>query len=98
LSAGVTRLDVHGRPNEGYAARQAPVQAASAKLEIGAALGLTDWLRLRAQALAGLVSPRPVIRFDRREVASLAPLQVGVGLILEAGFGPKQHSNVRSAR
>jgi hypothetical protein len=86
LGAGVSLFEVDGKPSDGFVADEAPIYTGCARVELGFAWRPLDWLRLRAHALGGLTVPRPVLRFDGREVASVGRPHAGLGLTLEGGF------------
>lgn len=55
-------------------------------LHAGVVVAPTPWFRLRGALLAGVSAPRPVMRFEGREVASFGRGFVGAGLDGELGW------------
>lgn len=86
LGGGVLLLDVSADGRPGFSARDDRLYAGTAQLELSAGWHLLERLRLRAGAHTGLSGPRPVLRFDGREVASLGRWYGGLGLTLEGAL------------
>ncbi len=85
--AGLFLLDVRGEASEGYTAHRDEFATGLGYVELGVGAYLWERLRLRASATSGVTAPRPVVRFDEREVATLGRLYGSVGLSLEVGLG-----------
>ena len=86
LGGGLLMLDVSAEGRTGFAARDDRLYAGAAQLELSAGWHPLPRLRLRADARTGLSGPRPVLRFDGREVASLGRWYGGLGLVLEGAL------------
>lgn len=83
---GVLMLNIQGLPGEGFEGSRDRVFTATGQFEISVGRRVADWLRLRLHALAGLTMPRPVVRFDEREVATVGRFYGAVGLSIEGGI------------
>ncbi len=94
VGGGLLVLPLQGDASEPFIARGDRLFAGLYYLELGVGRELSDWLRLRVRLLAGVGSPRPVLRFDGSEVASWGPgfgtLAIGgeVGLPLAQQAAP----------
>lgn len=86
LGGGIALLNLRGQARQGFAGVRDHVRTGSAHLELSFGRTLTQWLRLRVHGQAGLLAPRPVLRFDEREVASVGRLHGSLGLSVEGGF------------
>jgi hypothetical protein len=86
LGAGLLLLDISAQGRAGFTARDDRSFAGAAQLAASAGWRILDRWRLRASAHTGLSAPRPVLRFDGREVASLGRWYGGVGLSFEGAF------------
>jgi len=86
IGGGVLMLDVSAEGRAGFSARDDRLYAGAAQLGLSAGWHLAERLRLRADAHTGLSGPRPVLRFDGREVASLGRWYGGIGLTLEGAL------------
>lgn len=71
LGGGLVLLDARGEARDDFSGRRERLYAGAYFAEASFGRDLASWLRLRATALAGVSAPRPVLRFDEREVASL---------------------------
>ncbi|MET0411117.1 MAG: hypothetical protein ABW217_07460, partial [Polyangiaceae bacterium] len=86
LRAGVLVLDVEGSASGGYIGQSDRLLAGVYGAELDAGRVLLDWLRLRLTLFTGLDAPRPVLRFDEREVAGLGRWFGSVGVSLDVGL------------
>jgi hypothetical protein len=86
LGGGVFVLDARGDARESFEAQRERLYAAAYFAELSAGRELASWVRLRAIAVAGLTAPRPVLRFDEREVASLGRFFGSLGIGLEVSW------------
>jgi hypothetical protein len=86
LRAGVLVLDVEGSASGDYVGRSDRLLAGIYGAELGAGRALLDWLRLRVTAFTGFDAPRPLLRFDEREVAGLGRWFGSVGISLDVGL------------
>jgi hypothetical protein len=68
--AGAVWLPLHAEPSVGYSAHADHLAAALAFASTSLDLRLTSWLGLRTSVLVGSSLPRPVVRFDGRQMAS----------------------------
>jgi hypothetical protein len=84
LGAGLLVIDGQGEGQGEFSGRRETLHVGTYFGELSFGRELASWLTLRASARGGLVDPRPVLRFDEREVASLGPLvgslAIGLGL------------------
>lgn len=87
IGGGLLLLDVSAEGRAGFTARDDRLYAGAAQLQLSAGWHVLERLRLRASAHGGLSAPRPVLRFDGQEVASLGRAYGGVGLALEGALG-----------
>lgn len=71
LGAGLLVLDARGEARDDFSGRRERLYAGTYFAEASFGRELASWLRLRASALGGVTAPRPVLRFDQREIASL---------------------------
>lgn len=71
LGGGLLVLDARGDARADFSGRRERLYAGAYFAELAFGRELSSWLRLRATAWGGLTAPRPVLRFDEREVASL---------------------------
>jgi len=67
---GLLLLDLRGQAEPGFVASDDKLVSGLAYAELGAAFGLSSWMRLSATTLLGMSAPRPVLRFDEHEVAA----------------------------
>jgi hypothetical protein len=86
IGAGLLALDVQGQGRESFVGQRDRLLASAYHVELCAGRQLTSWLRLRATLLTGLNAPRPVLRFDEREVASLGRWFGTLGLSFDVGL------------
>jgi hypothetical protein len=86
VGGGVLVLALSGEASDAYVARDDRLTAGVYYAHASAGRKLTDWLRLRAGLLAGMSAPRPVLRFDGREVASWGRAFGGMAINAEIGF------------
>lgn len=86
LGAGLLRIDARGEANDDFDGRREQLFAGACFAELSLAHELTRWLRVQASALGGLTAPRPVLRFDQREVASLGRFMGSLALGLELSW------------
>jgi hypothetical protein len=68
--AGLVVLALEAEANAPREAHTDDVVASVYFLHAGASFKTTSWLRLRAAVRGGMSAPRPVLRFDEREVAT----------------------------
>jgi hypothetical protein len=84
LGAGLLVIDGRGEGRGEFSGRRERLYSGAYFAELSFGRQLASWLTLRASALGGLLGPRPVLRFDEREVASLGrfvgSLAIGVGV------------------
>jgi hypothetical protein len=83
LGAGVIVLGMQAEAEEPFIARDRRLVSGRYYLHSGLARDLESWLRLGVDVAAGVNSPRPVLRFDERDVASWGPGFVAVTLNAE---------------
>jgi hypothetical protein len=86
IEGGLSAFALQGDAAAGFAGRQETLYAGTAAASFDIGRRLNDWLRLRASVSPGFVAPRPVVRFDAREVATIGRFYCSFGLSLEAGF------------
>ncbi len=86
LRGGVVVIDVQGSASGDYVGQSDRLLAGVYGFELSAGRKLFDWLRLRATLLTGFDAPRPVLRFDEREVASLGRWFGSAGILLDVGL------------
>jgi hypothetical protein len=86
LVAGLLVIDVEGSASDDFVGQSDRLLTGVYGVELGAGRQLLDWLRLRLTVLAGVDAPRPVLRFDEREVASLGRWFGSVGISLDFGL------------
>lgn len=86
LGAALFVLDAAGQAQPQFSGRRERLTAGAGFALLGVGRELSSWLRLRALALAGAAAPRPVLRFDGREVAGLGSVFGSLGLQLELGW------------
>jgi hypothetical protein len=85
LGAGLLSLAMSGEASRPYVARDDRLTAGVYYAHASAGRWLASWLRIRAGLLAGFSAPRPVVRFDDREVASWG--RAFAGMVLQAEVG-----------
>ncbi len=78
VGGGLVALGMETEAETPYVGRDRALTSGLYFVHFGCARELTDWLRLRASLAVGLSGPRPVLRFDEREVASWGP---GFGML-----------------
>jgi hypothetical protein len=86
FGGGVFVLDGRAAARESFEARRERLYAGTYLAEVSAGRELASWLRLRASTVAGLTAPRPVLRFDEREVASLGRFFASVSVALDVSW------------
>jgi hypothetical protein len=84
LGAGLLVIDARGEARDDFSGQRERLYAGTSFAEVCLGRELTNGLRLRASALGGVTGPRPVLRFDEREVASVGrfvgSLAIGIDL------------------
>jgi hypothetical protein len=83
LGAGLVVLALQAEAEPPFIARDRRLISGRYYLHAGLARELEDWLRVGVDIAAGANSPRPVLRFDEREVASWGPGFVALTLNAE---------------
>ncbi len=86
VGASLLVLDVQGEGREPFEGRDDRLLAGAYHAELCAGIALSKSLRLRATLLAGVNDPRPVLRFDERDVASLGRWFGSAGITLDVGL------------
>lgn len=86
LGAGLFGLDARGRARADFSGQSERLWCGAAFAQLSLGHALNGWLRLRATATGGTTAPRPVLRFDGREVASLGRGYASLGLALELSW------------
>lgn len=86
MALGLLVVDVQAKASSGFTGHPDRLLAGVYHGELCAARRLSEGLRLRATLLAGIIAPRPLLRFDDREVASLGRFFGALGLSFEVGF------------
>jgi hypothetical protein len=86
LGGGVFVLDARADARESFEARRERLYTGAYLAEVSAGRELASWLRLRASTVAGLTAPRPVLRFDEREVASLGHVFASLSVALDVSW------------
>jgi hypothetical protein len=93
LGAGVVVLAMNAEAAPPRTATTDRLTAGVYFLHAGAAWSLASWFRLSGLVLGGVAAPRPVLRFEGREVTSWGRPFAGVGLATEFGLplaGPQE--------
>jgi hypothetical protein len=83
LGGGLVVLAMQAEAEQPFIARDRRLISGRYYLHAGLARELEDWLRLGVDIAAGVNSPRPVLRFDERDVASWGPGFVALTLNAE---------------
>jgi hypothetical protein len=86
LGAGVVVLAMHGEAQQPRAGQEERTIAGVYFVHSSLAWSLTPWFRLRGTVLGGLSAPRPVLRFENREVASWGRPFAAAALASEFGL------------
>lgn len=86
VEGGASMLRLKGQALDGFAGRKERLYVGTVAASLGVGRRLLDWLRVRAFVSPGLVAPRPIVRFDGREVAAIGRVFASAGVSLEAGF------------
>jgi hypothetical protein len=86
LGAGLFVLDAEGQARPDFSGQDERLVCGAGFVQLSLGHEIESWLRLRATATAGSTAPRPVLRFDGREVASLGRGYGSLGLALEIGW------------
>lgn len=86
LGAGLFGLDARGQARADFSGQSERLWCGAAFAQLSLGHALNGWLRLRATATGGTTAPRPVLRFDGREVASLGRGYASLGLALELSW------------
>ena len=86
LGAGLFVVGAEGQAQGDFSGRTERLTCGAGFVALSFGHVLNDWLRVRATATAGSTAPRPVLRFDGREVASLGRGYASLGLALELGW------------
>lgn len=86
LGAALFVLDAAGEAQPEFSGRRERLTAGAGFVLLGIGRELNGWLHVRALVLAGAAAPRPVLRFDGREVAGLGRAFCALGLQLELGW------------
>ncbi len=84
--AGVLVVSSYAETSRPFLAREDRLFAGLYYLHGGLTWALSDTVRLRAGVVLGVSAPRPVLRFDQRDVASFGPAFGGLVLRAELGW------------
>ncbi|HTV23645.1 MAG TPA: hypothetical protein VMG12_33375 [Polyangiaceae bacterium] len=94
VGAGLFVIDARGSGRDEFSGRRERLYAGAYFAELSLGRTLTGWLRLRASALGGITAPRPVLRFDEREVASVGRLVGSLAIGLDLSW-PEEDEEAR---
>lgn len=94
LGAGLFVVGAEGQASGDFSGQSERLTCGAGFVSLSFGRELNDWLRLRATATAGSTAPRPVLRIDGREVASLGRGYGSLGLALEIGW-PEPEAEAR---
>jgi hypothetical protein len=86
VGGGVLVLATRAETAAPFVAHEDTLLAGIYYLHVGAVRRVAPWLRLRASVLGGVSAPRPVIRFDDRDVAAWGRAFGGVAIGAELGM------------
>jgi hypothetical protein len=86
LGAGVVALAMHGEAQQPRTGQEQRTIAGVYFLHSSLAWSLTPWFRVRGTVLVGVSAPRPVLRFENREVASWGRPFAAAALASEFGL------------
>jgi hypothetical protein len=86
LGVGLFVLSADGQASAAFSGQDERLVCGAGFAQLSLGHELNGWLRLRATATAGSTAPRPVLRFDEREVASLGRGYASLGLAIELGW------------
>ena len=84
--AGLLVVSSEAEAQQAFVAQNDTLFAGTYYAQAGATWSLTEAIRIRAGALLGWIAPRPVLRFDQRDVASFGPGFVALVLNAEVGW------------